>query len=154
MTDSGSQEDVPPALLPKPLSFDELNTALAGAQEEVKSLRQQYDELQAFVSKRFGAAIPDRAELRSDPVNTDKLTPGNSGGGSETRDTGSQVRPSSVPVSPPPSDIPPEIANVSGNEAKRALSVGDFDSCKLATKRKSSLGACPFIESLAECCGD
>lgn len=109
-TDSILQEDVAPTLSRQPLSFDELNTALAGAHEEVRSLRQQYDELQALVSKRLGTEIRDQVK----PLNNGRV---------DTRNAGSQVRPGA-----PSSDVPTEIANLSENEVKRAFSVSGLGS--------------------------
>lgn len=112
---------MPPTLPEQPLSFDELNTALAGAHEEVKSLRRQYDELQAMVSKRFISETQDPVKLSQSTVNT---RPDKDSGGTETRDTGSQAPTNVVvPPSPLPLDVPTEIAGLSENEAKRALSV-------------------------------
>ncbi|KAF8549520.1 hypothetical protein OG21DRAFT_1515105 [Imleria badia] len=111
---------VAPTLARQPLSFDELNTALAGAHEEVRSLRQQYEELQAVVAKRLGTEIRDQVKPCSNAVNTDKVAPDKDKG---TPDAGVQAQPCAIaPPVPPPSDVPTEIADLSENEAKRALS--------------------------------
>lgn len=129
-TDNASQDDVAPTLLHQPLSFDELNQALAGAHEEVRSLRQRYDELQALVSKRSGAETRDQARFPSSLVDAEKVAPDRDNERVETRDTSSQAQPSAVvPPTPLPSDVAPEIASLSENEAKRALSVSGFISC-------------------------
>jgi hypothetical protein len=107
-------EDVAPTL--QPLSFDELNTALAGAHEEVRSLRRQYDELQALVSKRSGTEIRDQVK----PLNTNGVATDKGNGRGETRDAGSRARQGAVV--PSSSDVPTEIAHLSENEAKRAFS--------------------------------
>ena len=118
-----------PTLSHQPLSFDELNTALAGAHDEVRSLRQQYDELQALVSKRLGTEVRGQVKPGPSAVNTNK---GAHNGRVETRDAGSQVQPGAVvPPCPLPSDVHTEIANLSENEAKRALNVSGLGSCMI-----------------------
>lgn len=124
---------MPPTLSHQPLSFDELNAALAGAHEEVRSLRQQYDELQALVSKHLVPETRDQAKPSPSAVNTDKVTPDKDNECAETRNTGCQAQPSTL-VSPIPllSDMPTEIANLSEYEAKRALSVSSLSSCVIS----------------------
>ncbi|KAH0832273.1 hypothetical protein J3R83DRAFT_13266 [Lanmaoa asiatica] len=122
-SDGASQEDVALTLLHQPLSFDELNTALTDAHEEVKSLRQQYDELQALVSKRLRTEIREQVKSSPSAVNAGKIVLDKDSGRVETRDAGSQAQPSAiVPPTPLPSDVPTEIATLSEIEAKRALS--------------------------------
>lgn len=106
-----------PTVARQPLSLDELNAALVGAHEEVRSLRQQYDELQALVAKRLGTEIRDQAKPI---VNTDKVAP-------DKDKAGVQGHPSALP-----SDVPTEIADLSENEAKRALSVSGHRSGVIA----------------------
>jgi len=100
------------------LSFQELNAALVGAHEEVKSLRERYDELRALVSKRLGTEIRDQAKFSQTFVNNEKAAPVKQNGHAETRAAGSQAI---VPSAPPLPDLPVEIANLSEDEAKRAL---------------------------------
>lgn len=122
-----------PRQLRQPLSFNELNTALAGAHKEVKSLRQQYDELQALVSERLGSEARGQTKPSPSAADTDKVTPD---GRVETRETGSQARPSAVvPPAPLRLDVPAEIADLSGDEAKKALSVSGVCACASAAKR-------------------
>lgn len=120
-----------PTLLHQPLSFDELNTALAGAHEEVRNLRQQYDELhEALFTKRLGAETRDQVQIFPRAMNIEKAEH-EKDDGAETRDAVSQAQSSSTvaPSVPLPSDVPTEIASLSENEAKIALSVSGLGSC-------------------------
>lgn len=122
-----SQEDVAPTPSRQPLSFDEVNVALACAHEEVRSLQQQYDALHALVAKRMGTEL--REQSVPGTVNGEKGTPVRENGRVETPNSGSEDRPSAIiPLVPPPLplDVPTEIADLSEDEAKRVLSVSSF----------------------------
>ncbi|KAG6375918.1 hypothetical protein JVT61DRAFT_2786 [Boletus reticuloceps] len=107
-------EDAAPTLSRRPLSFDELNTALAGAHEEVRSLRRQYDELQALVAKRWGTETRD--QVKRGPSEKDVSN------GHDDRPADSQAQPGTiVPPTFAPSDVTTEIANLSEDKAKSAL---------------------------------
>ncbi|KAG9308476.1 hypothetical protein JVU11DRAFT_11819 [Chiua virens] len=112
-------EHPPPTLSHKPLSFDDLNTALAGAHEEVKVLRQQYDNLQTLVSNRLGMETRDEAKSFPSTMDSEKVVPEKDNGGVVT---GSQAQlTAAVPPAPAHSGVPTEIADLSEIEAKRAL---------------------------------
>ncbi|KAF9219197.1 hypothetical protein BS17DRAFT_437212 [Gyrodon lividus] len=112
----GYKEAMPPSLLHQPLSFNELNTALTSAHAEVNSLRQQYDELRVSVSKRLGTGTWAQAKSSQNAANTERTKP------AHLRGDGPQTHP--VATSPPlrsSSDMPPEIAHLTEDEAKVAL---------------------------------
>ncbi|KAF9235673.1 hypothetical protein BU15DRAFT_77798 [Melanogaster broomeanus] len=110
-----SKAETPPSVLHQPLSFHDLDTALTSARTEVKSLRQQYDNLQALVSKHLGTGTQ-----RTNPtLPLDKVD-----GGDRSREDSSETRPRAAsPPLPPSSDIPSEIACLTETEAKCALAV-------------------------------
>ncbi|KAF8441043.1 hypothetical protein L210DRAFT_959868 [Boletus edulis BED1] len=110
-----SQEDAAPTLSRQPLSFDELNTALAGAHEEVRSLRRQYEELQGLVTKRWGTETRDQVQRGP----SEKDAPPN---GYDDRPADSQAQPGTIePPTFAPSDVSTKITNLSEDEAKRTL---------------------------------
>lgn len=47
-------DETPRDVLSTPFSFNQLNNALESAHDEVRTLRKQYDELQALVTEKFG----------------------------------------------------------------------------------------------------
>ncbi|KAF8838903.1 hypothetical protein BDN67DRAFT_1012737 [Paxillus ammoniavirescens] len=127
----GSKVGTPPVLPYHPLSFNELSTALTSAHAEVNSLRQQYDELQALVSKRLGTGAWVQAGSSRNTTDTERIKPTGPlhkrDGHAEPRhlrEDGSQTqhRVGSPPL-PPSSDVPSEIGRLTGNEAKRVLTV-------------------------------
>ncbi|KIJ60317.1 hypothetical protein HYDPIDRAFT_116299 [Hydnomerulius pinastri MD-312] len=127
---------------PSPLSFDEINTALSNAHAEVRSLRQQYDELHALVDNArrghrplsrgsstsvVGAAVSDRpADGARLSDNAECFDGTRSGNPLRTKDSGVQPLLPALPSSPPPplpseTNIPPEIACLSEGDVKRVL---------------------------------
>lgn len=101
---------------PTPLSLDDLNAALVGAQEEVRSPRRQYDQLLMVVAGQLGTQAQERSKSAPTGANTAP---------NKCCSAGPELGAIIVPL--PPCDaadaVPAEIARLSESEAKGALSV-------------------------------
>ena len=135
------QDEPPREGLNAPLSFDQLNDALESAHDEVQTLQKQYDELQALVTEKFGKGktcertSADNAGSRGSSASQVKNS-GDEPGPSCVQKITSLV---DVVVEPQVTNaersdrraklklcdgIVDEVAQLSEQEAKRALTVG------------------------------
>lgn len=134
-------DETPRDVLSAPFSFNQLNNALESAHDEVRTLRKQYDELQALVAEKFGKGKARKGKA---------IENGGSGkrGTSQIATTGDELGPSCVQLTTsslvdivvepqaanmensdrhlrlkPSDSIIAEVAQLSEEEAKQALTV-------------------------------
>ncbi|KAI5995070.1 hypothetical protein EDD15DRAFT_714725 [Pisolithus albus] len=129
-----SNDVPPPRILTTPFSFDQLNDALGSARDEMRTLRRQYDELQQLVAERLGKG----KELEGSERKTTQKVVSGADDSKSCRDAtapsnlrvpttavrdGTEAGPQNGPKQVGDDGIAAEVARLSEEEARRALTV-------------------------------
>ena len=114
-------DETPRDVLSTPFSFNQLNNALESAHDEVRTLRKQYDELQALVAEKIG-----KGKVRKGKA----IENGGSGkhGASQIATTGDEPGPSCVQqttTSLVDIEVEPQVANMENTDRHSRLKPSD-----------------------------
>ncbi|KAI6027880.1 hypothetical protein BKA83DRAFT_4490418 [Pisolithus microcarpus] len=126
---------LPHDVLATPFSFDQLNGALGSARDEMRTLCRQYDELQRLVAVRLGKGKELKGSERKTTQKVvcgahdsktcrDATTPSDLRVPATTVQDGTEAGPQNGPKQVGDDGIAAEVARLSEEEARRALTAG------------------------------